>query len=175
MRLSHETTLDDLVEPALRLYRRRRSYRVNRWRAMVVSAVVFGFFGLLGFRNQAGVNVPLLCAGAALWGAAIVHFTYDGLIRRSLRNHLTREFSATLPWTGEYRVDGEHLHLTARGATRTLPLADLRAVTADARWLELDFGDNNLCVIPLRAFDDEAHKHAFLSAVQETGGSEDAS
>lgn len=175
MTLRHETTLDDLVEPALRLYRRRKGYRINRWLAMAVSAVVFAFFGLLGFRNQTDANVPLLCVGAALWGAAIVHFTYDGLIRRSLRNHLSREFGGSLPWTGEYRVDGEHLLVTARGATRSLPLAKLRAATADARWLELDFGDHDLCVIPLRAFDNEAHRHEFISAVRACDQTKEAS
>ncbi len=175
MTLRHDTTLDDLVEPALRLYRRRKGYRVNRWRAMAISAVVFAFFGLLGFRNQTGANVPLLCVGAAIWGVAIVHFTYDGLIRRSLRNHLSREFGGSLPWTNEYRVDGEHLRVTARGATRSLRLAGLRDATADARWLELDFGDNDLCVIPLRAFDNEAHRHEFMSAVRALSQPEETS
>jgi len=175
MTLTYETTLAEAAEAPARLFQSGKSYATNRWRGALICAGAFGFFAMLGFNAKPNVNLPVICAAAAAWGAGIFLLAYKGMVRRRIIAYVASELKGTWPRRTNYAVNGAELICTSAGQTFTYRLAELAGVHDDGRWLELSFGERGLCVIPLRAFADTDEKSRFLAAVgqaseQQTAG-----
>lgn len=166
MTLSYDSTLDDVTETSVRLYQRGKTYASRRWGGAVLSAVLFAFFGLLGFHSHETVNLPLICFAAAAWGAGLYWLTYNGSVRRRLKKYIVAQLPGAWPRPTRYEIKDGQLRGTTAGAPVSLALSDLAAVREDAGYLVLDFGGpQGLCVIPLRAFASAAEKAEFLAAL----------
>lgn len=165
MKFAYESTLDDVVEPSVRLYLRSKTSATNRWRSALIWAFAFAAFAFIGFRYKTDVNIAVICLAAAAWGAGLVLLTYKSSIRRRIAKYVAREMSGPWPRTTSYEINDGQVISTTSGVTISFNLADLTAVTEDARHLELTFGSKGLCTIPLRAFPSIGEKTAFLAAV----------
>lgn len=171
MKLSYESTLDDLVEPSLRLYLRSKTYATTRWRGAAFCAAAFGIFAFLGFNAKENVNLPVICTAAAAWGAGLFLLTYKGTVRRRIKNYLANELKGG-PWPrpADYEIKDGQLIGTGSGVNTRFALADFTGATEDGGRLELAFlnsatGNQGLCVIPLRAFESTDEKNSFLAAL----------
>lgn len=165
MSLTYESTLDDVVETAFRLYQRGRTYRTNRWIGTTLCTVAFAVLAFLGFHSAQNINLPVLIIVAAAWGAGIYLFGYKSSVRRRIAKYVATEMKGPWPRATVYEITDGKLTGTTSGVGVTFTLADLTAVTEDKRYLQLTFGPKGICLIPLRAFDDTDHKAAFLNAL----------
>jgi hypothetical protein len=165
MSLSYDSTLDDVVETATRSFLRSAAYKTNRWRGAVLCALAFGVLGFLGFNSAQNINLPVICAVAAAWGAGIYVFGYKSSVRRRIVKYVATEMKGPWPRTTDCEITDGKLISTTAGATTTYPIADLIAVSEDAYYIELSFTTKGLCLIPLRAFEDDHEKSAFLAAL----------
>ena len=165
MKLTYDSTLDDVVETAFRLYQRGRTYRTNRWLGAAICTVAFAVLAFLGFHSARNINLPALIIIAAAWGAGIYLFGYKRSVRRRIQKYITSEMPGPWPRTTVYEITQDKLTGTTSGVGVTFLLADLTAVTDDTRYLELTFGPKGICLIPLRAFDDTDHKAIFINCL----------
>ncbi len=167
MELEYEPGIEELSEPGLRVYLRSRSYRWQRLREPIwggVAAVV-----TLRILSDLGEDFSI-----AWWGYAIavgagwlgVFLAIRDIVSRRFRSHTKRELGHTLPVTTRYEVTETQVRCFGMGVEIVFDRKDLSAITEDARFLELCFGDAGLCVIPLRVFRDENHKASFVAAVK---------
>jgi hypothetical protein len=166
VKLSYESRLEDVVEPAVRLFLRSKTYRTNKWRGTLLCAGVFAVFAFLGFHARDTISVVWICIAAAAWGAGIYLITYKGTVRRRIERYIATETQGKLLETTHYEVTPEKLTATTLGVDVTFRLSDLQGISEDATRLELSFGEKGPCVIPLRAFQSPEEKTAFLAAVQ---------
>ncbi len=165
MKLTYDSTLDDVVETAARSFLRSAAYKTNRWRGAVLCAVVFGVLGFLGFHSAQNIDLPVVCVVAAAWGAGLYVFGYKTSVRRRIVKYVATEMQGPWPRTTSLEItEGKLISLTA-GATTTYLLSDLMSVNDDARFIELSFTTKGLCLVPLCAFDDTDEKTRFLSAI----------
>lgn len=160
---TRDCTLDDVVETAFRLYQRNGSYRTNLWLGTILCTVAFAGLAFLGFHSARNINLPVLLIVAAAWGAGIYLFGYKSSVRRRIQRYITTEMKGPWPRPTVYEITGGKLTGTTSGVGVTFLLADLTAVTEDARYLQLTFGPKGICLIPLRAFADHDHKTNFLT------------
>jgi len=167
MKLTYDSTLDDVVETATRGFLRSAAYKTNRWRGAVLCAVVFGVLGFLGFHSAQNINLPVVCVVAAAWGAGLYVFGYKTSVRRRIAKYVATEMKGPWPRTTVIEITGGKLISLTAGASTTYPLADLTSVSEDTHFIELSFTAKGLCLIPFRAFDSTDEKNAFLSAVEE--------
>jgi hypothetical protein len=165
MTLTYDSTLDDVVETATRSFLRSAAYKTNRWRGAVLCAVVFGVLGFLGFHSAQNINLPVVCAVAAAWGAGLYLFGYKTSVRRRIAKYVATEMKGPWPRSTSLEITGGKLISVTAGASTTYPLADLTSVSEDTRFIELSFTTKGLCLVPLRAFDDIGEKTRFLSAI----------
>lgn len=172
MQFTYEATLEDVAEAPVRLYFRSKATRAGKWRGVIICAIVFAVFGFLGFHSKETVSLPAVCVAAALWGAGIYLLSFKSVMRGRIRKFVAKELSGKLPFTAACQVADGTLLRAGAGLVNTFELAELQAVNEDARWIELAFTDNRLCVIPQRAFESEEQKTEFLVAVGRgpTGG-----
>ena len=166
MKLSYESRLEDVSESAVRLFLRGKSYTSNRWRGAVLCAAVFALFAFLGFHARGVINVVWICAGAAAWGAGLFLLTYKSTVRKRIASYVARETAGKLPHTTNVEITGDKIISTGAGINVTFPLSALVSITEDKSHLELSFGDQGLCLIPLRVFSSEGEKTAFIDAIQ---------
>lgn len=166
MKLTYDSTLDDVVETAFRLYQRGRTYRTNRWLGAAICAVAFAVLAFLGFHSAQNVNLPALILVAAAWGAALYLFGCKHSVRRRIQKYVTSEMPGPWPRPAVCEITDDTLTGTASGVT--FLLADLTAVTGDTRYLQLTFGSKGICLIPLRAFEDTSHKTNFINRLPVT-------
>lgn len=165
MKFTYESTLDDVVEPSVRLFVRSKTYATHRWRGAAIWGVAFAVFAAIGFRSKPDINLPLICVAAAAWGAGLTLLTYKGSVRRRIAKYVKTELPGGWPRITDYEITDDKLTGTTSGVSLTFNLADLTAVTEDAKFLELTFGTKGLCTIPLRAFSSAEEKAAFLAAI----------
>lgn len=163
MKLTYDSTLDDVVETAFRLYQRGRTYRANRWLGAAVCTVAFAVLAFLGFHSAQNIHLPALILVAAAWGAGIYLFGYKRSVRRRIQKYVTSEMQGPWPRPTVYEISKDKLTGTTSGVGVTFLLADLTAVTDDTRYLQLTFGSKGICLIPLRAFEDSDHKTFFIN------------
>jgi hypothetical protein len=163
MHLSYDSTLDDVVETAFRLYQRGRTYRTNLRLGAVLCAVAFAVLAFLGFHSARNIHLPVLILIAAAWGAGIYLFGYKRSVRNRIQKYITSEMNGPWPRATVYEITGGKLTSTTSGVGVTFLLGDLTAVTEDTRYLQLTFGLKGLCLIPLRVFDDTSHKTNFIN------------
>jgi len=169
MTFSYDSTLDDVSEVSVRLFLRSKTYATNRWRGAALCAAMFAAFAFLGFNAKENINLPAVCAAAAVWGAGLFLLTYKGSIRRRIKKYIATELKGPWPRPVVYEIKDGKLLSTTSGTTITFALSDLSSVTEDSRYLELTFDSaNGIAVIPLRAFDDTYHKAAFLAQLPST-------
>lgn len=165
MQLTYETTLSEVAEAPVRRFLRGKTYATNRWRGACLCAVAFGVFALLGFHAKPSVNLPVICAAAAAWGAGVFLLAYKSVVRRRITQYVAGELKGPWPSSTTYVINSTQLINTSAGLTFTYRLADLEGVTEDARWVELFLGERAGCVIPLRAFASAEQKAQFLAAL----------
>lgn len=165
MKLSYESRLEDISESAIRLFLRGKSYTTQRWRGAVLCAAVFAVFAFLGFHAREVINVVWICVAAAAWGAGLFLLTYRSTVRKRIATYVARETEGKLPHTTTVELHDGKIISSGAGTSRTFPLSDLRSASEDARYIELLFGERDLCLIPLRAFSTEEETTAFLAAV----------
>ena len=164
MTLSYESTLDDVTEASVRLFLRSKTYTTNRWRGALLCAAMFAAFAFLGFNAKKNINLPVVCAAAAAWGAGLFLITYKGSIRRRIKKYIASELKGPWPRPTVYEIKNGTLSSTTAGTTVTYALSDLSSVTTDTRYIELTYNTaQGIAVIPLRAFEDTDHKTAFLA------------
>lgn len=165
MTLTYDSTLGDMIETATRSFLRSESYKTNRWRGAVLCAAAFGVLGFLGFNSAQNINLPVVCAVAAAWGAGIYLFGYKSAVRRRIARYVASEMEGPWPRPTRCEITDGKLITTTDGARTTYLLADLTRVSEDGKRLELIFATKGLCLIPLHAFESEDQKAAFLAAV----------
>ena len=168
MKLTYDSTLDDVVETATRSFLRSASYKTNRWRGAVLCSVAFGILGFLGFHSAQNIKLPVICAVAAAWGAGLYLFGYKTTIRRRIAKYVVTEMKGPWPRTTVIEITGGKLVSLTAGASTTYPLADLTSVTEDANFIELSFTTKGICLVPLHAFADTDEKNAFRAAIEST-------
>lgn len=166
MKLSYDSTLDDVVETSTRTFMRSPTYVTNRWRGAVLCAVGFALFGFLGFKDKDTVNLPVVCIAAAAWGAGLYLLAYKSAVRRRIASYVAGELTGEWPRTTHCVIENGLLVTTTFGTSTTYPLAELSHVAEDSKVLELTFGPASTCTIPLRAFDSVTEKAEFLAAVR---------
>ncbi|MDF3056014.1 MAG: hypothetical protein K0R17_229 [Rariglobus sp.] len=164
MKLTYEASLDDVIEPGVRLFMRGKTCATNRWRGALLCAAIFAVFAWLGFQSKENVNLPVVCLAAAGWGAGLFLLTYNGTVRRRIRKYATSEMKGPWPATTVIEIDAGKITSTTAGVTSAFELADLSDTAEDSNYLELRFGNKGACVIPLRAFHSSGEKAAFLAA-----------
>jgi hypothetical protein len=165
MILTYQSSLDDVSEVSVRLYVRGRSYATTRLGGAVLSAAGFALLAFLGFHSKENVNIAGISIAAAAWGAALFFFTYQSTVRRRIANYVAKELGGTWPRATSVKVADAKLIVTIGGAQTTYDLADLSHVHESGNYLELTFGLQSICVIPLRAFADTDEKAAFLTTL----------
>ncbi len=168
MTLSYDSTLDDVVEPSVRLYQRGRTYKNQRWTGAAIWGAAFAVFAAIGFRSKPDINLPLICLAAAAWGAGLTLLTYKGTVRRRITKYVRTELKGDWPRTTDYTIADGKIVTTTSGVSVSFQLSDLTGVTEDGKYLELNFAPKGLCTIPLRAFHDTDHKAAFLAQLPST-------
>lgn len=166
MKLTYESTLDDVVETAMRTFMRSPAYATNRWRGAVLCAAGFAVFGFLGFKDKDTINLPVVCIAAAAWGAGLYLLIYKSAVRRRIASYAAGELAGEWPRTTHCVVRDGQLVTTTFGTSTTYALAELSRVAEDAKVLELSFGSQSACTIPLRAFDSAEEKAEFLAAIR---------
>jgi hypothetical protein len=164
-RLSYESSLDNVAEVSVRLYVRGRSYANTRIGGALLSAAGFALLAFLGFHSKENVNIIGISIAAAAWGAALFFFTYQSTVRRRIANYVAKELGGTWPRATTVEVTDGKLIAIIGGARTTYALADLSNVNESSSYLELSFGPQSLCVIPLRAFEDTDEKTTFLTTL----------
>lgn len=167
MKIAYESTLDDMVEPQLRIYFRSKTYQKSRWTAGIwgslIPVVIFWVF----FRPDSTSEILLTVFGGAAFGLIIHLLTFKEGIKKRIRKYVAREMKDTLPCLSEYNVNDGKIVYTGRNVSITFLLSDLISISEDAERLELSFGsDKGLCVIPLRAFQSPEEKSLFLSSLK---------
>lgn len=166
MTLRFDSTPDDIAEHAIRHFVRGKTYAANRWRGAALCGLVFAVFGFLGFHSKQTVNLAVVCAAAASWGAGVFLLAYKGVVRGRIRKFVTKELAQKPARSGTLEIRDGRLVGAGAFAAVTFPLADLVSVTDDGKWLELFFGEQRLCLIPARAFESSADKDAFIAALR---------
>lgn len=166
MTLSHETRLEDIVESAVRRYRRTAAYTKNRWLGALISAAFFALFGFLGFHSRDTFSVAGICVAAACWGAGVFLIAYTRSIRKRIAHYVTSEMSHKLPATSRYELTRDALLQTTLGVTSAFPLSEFDSVHEDDAYVEFRFREQGPCVIPRRAFPSAAEHAAFVAAVR---------
>lgn len=166
MTVRFESTPDDIAEHAVRHFVRGKTYAANRWRGALLCALVFAVFGLLGFHSKENVQLPVVCAAAAAWGAGVFLLAYKGLVRGRIRKFVTKELSGKPARYGSLEIQNGRLTGAGTCASINHPLSELVAVNDDGRWLELSFGARQVCLVPVRAFESPADKELFIAALR---------
>ena len=166
MKLSYDSTLDDVVETSTRTFLRSPAYATNRWRGAVLCAAGFAVFGFLGFKDKDTINLPVVCIAAAAWGAGLYLLAYKSALRRRIASYAAGELTGEWPRATQCVVENGQLVTTTFGTSTAYTLAELSHVTEDAKVLELHFGPKSTCMIPLRAFESAEEKAEFLAALR---------
>ena len=166
MELSYEATLEDVCEPQVRHFLRSKTFSKQRisgtfWAALISPAVAYALLRL--FSDEPGI-IPIIVG--VIVGPVVVWFTHVDTTKKRICKHIEREIGSRLPTTTKYSVTPDGLRCESLDVDITFKLKDLQFVSEDAERLELSFGDVGLCIIPLRAFRDEAHKKQFLSEIK---------
>jgi hypothetical protein len=167
MKISYESTLDDMVEPQLRLYFRSKTYQRSKWTTAItgplVTIVVFWVF----FRPQSTRAILFTVLGGLALGLITNVLTFKDGIKKRIRKYVAREMKDKPPCISEYTVTEDKIVYTARNVTIGFLLSDLVSITEDPERMELFFGaDKGLCVIPLRAFQSPEEKSLFLASLK---------
>lgn len=165
MKLTYDSTTADVVESATRRFLRGKRYATNRWRGSILCAAAFAALAFLGFHAKENVNIVVICLAAAAWGAGLFLISYKGVVRRRITGYVAAELKGPWPRATVCELKDGRFILTTSGANSSFLLADLSGVAEDSAFLELAFGANGLCVIPLRAFASTDEKAAFLATL----------
>ena len=166
MKLTYESTLDDVCEPHIRQFLRSRTFRwqriTNSLSALIVfPAVIIAAQYMLGDELAWWIIAPV-AIGASLG----FYFVHEALVKDRMRKHLKREYADKLPCNTQFVIENRQLECTSLNVTTTLSLDDLVSILEDGEGIELIFGNPAICVIPLRAFTDVAHKESFVGALK---------
>lgn len=132
MTVSYDSTLDDLVEVAVRRYLRSKAASSGRLRGALMWGAVFGLLALIGFHSNPGVNLPVVCLAAAAWGVGLVMITYNGSVRRRIAKYVAAEAPGPWPRPATFEIAEGRLQASFVGASNTHALADLSSVSDDA-------------------------------------------
>lgn len=163
MKLTYESTLDDLTDPSVRFFMRSETYRRGRIRNALVGALSGSAVGgLFGITRSDTIFATYAILGAVV-GATISYLTTPGSTKRSIRKHLERETRGRLPALTVYTFEEKKVVVDHLGVTTAFQLEDIEDIAEDAGRLDISFGDVGLCTIPLRAFKDDEEKAAFLA------------
>ena len=165
MELSYEATLEDVSAPQVRHFLRNKKSSKQRisgtlWAALISPAAAYALLRLLS--DEPSI-VPIVLGAIA--GPVAVWFTHADTTKKRICKHIERELGSRLPATTKYTVTTDTLRCESLDVDITFKLKDLQCVSEDEKRMELSFGDIGLCTIPLRAFQNEAQKSQFLSAI----------
>jgi hypothetical protein len=161
MSLSYHSQSRDFVEVSARHFFRTKSARQIKIRNTITSgafAVFFTYF--LIQRDPSLIRLAISLIVALIGGMTLGYFTFESDARSRLLKYARTEFGEECPLT-TYTIQEGYLNYSGRGTDVIFNLADLVSVSEDHEWLEIDFGSRGLCIIPLRAFSDNEHKHQF--------------
>ena len=167
MKITYESTLDDMVEPQLRIYLRSKTYQRSRWTTALsgslITIVVFWVF----FRPESTRTILFTVLGGAAAAFASYVITFEASIKKRIRKYVERENKGLPACLSEYTVTEGKITYTGRNVSISFSLSDLVSITEDTERMELFFGaDKGLCVIPLRVFQSPEEKSLFLSALK---------
>ena len=166
MILQYESTLEDHIEPAVRLFRRSKTYSRQRWSEAFWAGVMCGFVFLsLSFIFPQYSKIGAAVLGLVL-GPVLVFMTFKDTTAKRIAKHIRNEIGSRLPTTTQYLVENGRLHYKSHGVEISFGLQDLSRISEDAQRIEFNFGDKGIALIPLRAFDNADHKQAFLDCIQ---------
>lgn len=166
MTLNYQATVDDLAEPAIRHFLRSKTARRSRVRSTILGAILMTAAFLFIFRERGTEFLSISAIIGAFLGAAINFWTYIPAVKKRIRNHVRTEHGHKMPCPTTYMIESGVLRCDSLGVTIEFSLADLDQVSEDRDRLELSFGDKGLSIIPLKAFQDDKAKVAFLEAIQ---------
>jgi hypothetical protein len=120
----------------------------------------------MSFIFQQYSKIGAAVIGFAL-GPVLVFMTYQDTTAKRIAKHIKNELGARLPTTTQYSVENGRLQYRSLGIEISFCLRDLSNISEDAQRIEFNFGDKGIALIPLRAFDNEDHKQAFLQCIQQ--------
>jgi hypothetical protein len=169
MKITYESTLDDMVEPHLRLYLRSKTYQRSRWTtAISASLITIVFFWVL-FRPESTLTILLSVLGGVASALISYVLTFKAGVKKRIRKYVEREVKDKPPALSEYSVGDGKITFTTRNVSLSFLLADLVSITEDTERIELFFGDDKgICLIPLRVFHSPEEKSLFMSSLRPT-------
>jgi hypothetical protein len=167
MKITYESTLDDMVEPQLRVYFRSKSYQKNRRTAAISGSLIMTAAFWVFIRPQSTRTILLTLFLGVTTGLVTYVLTFKDGVKKRIRKYVAREMKDKPPCISEYTVTEDKIVYTARNVTIGFLLSDLVSITEDPERVELFFGaDKGLCVIPLRAFRSPEEKSLFLASLK---------
>lgn len=167
MKITYEPTLDDMVEPQLRVYFRSKSYQKNRWTTAISGSLIMTAAFWIFLRPQSIRTILLTLFLGVATGLVTYLLTFKDGVKKRIRKYVERENKGLPACLSEYTVTEGKIVYTGRNVSISFSLSDLLSITEDAERLELFFGaDKGLCVIPLRAFQSPEEKSLFLSSLK---------
>ena len=166
MKISYQTTLQDVAEPQIRSFLRSQTFIRQRIFESAL-ALVFVLAVLLAFQY-------LLLRGPIWWLTILLaisaltarYVTHENTVRNRITGHVWNELGDQLPYEVEYLIQDERLKYTSPNMEISVSLSNLESVTEDLLRIELSFGAAALCTIPQRAFPSKSEKTAFLQALE---------
>jgi hypothetical protein len=166
MNLRYQSTLEDHIEPAVRLFRRSKTYSRQRWSEALWAGAIGGFVCVsMSFMFHQGSKLVAAAIGLVL-GPIIVLVTYEDTIAKRIAKHIKNQIGSRLPATTEYLIENGRLRYKSNDVEISFCLQDLSNISEDSQRIEFAFDDKGIALIPLRAFDNADHKQAFLTCIQ---------
>ncbi len=166
MILRYQSTLEDHIEPAVRLFRRSKTYSKQRWTEALSAGLIGGF--VVVSMSYMFLDWPKLVAAVVGFtlGPVIVLLTYEDTVSKRIAKHITTQIGSRLPTTTEYLIENGRLRYKSYDVEITFSLQDLTNVSEDSERIEFAFDDKGIALIPLRVFDHADHKKDFLACIQ---------
>ncbi|MCP5543200.1 MAG: hypothetical protein H7A49_04765 [Akkermansiaceae bacterium] len=166
MLLRYQSTLEDHIEPAVRFFRRSKTYSKQRWTEAFWAGAIGGFVAVS--MSYMFLDWPMLVAAAVGFtlGPVIVLLTYDDTVSKRIAKHIKTQIGSRLPTTTEYLIENGRLRYKSYDVEITFSLQDLTDISEDSERIEFTFDDKGIALIPLRAFDNADHKKDFLACIQ---------
>ena len=167
MELNYQATLEDFAEPQIRHYLGTETYRKQRiWEPLkggAMTMVALLLIGNLTSDFQPSWGLYVLAFG---FGWLLDFLTLEKTVSRRIGKHLKRELREKLPASVRYWFEEDRLCCETLSTTFNFDLNSIEDVSEDAERLTISFEDRGLCMIPLRAFDDETQKRQFIDLAQ---------
>lgn len=166
MKITYFSNLEDVSEPSIRHFLNSESGKRAKLLGTIRGAFFMALAFLVIFRREAAPTIVFFGTLGAALGALLDHFTYLPFFGHRIRSHMKREIGSRLPAETTFFISEDKLVCEHLGTTTAFDLGELQYVSEHRGKLEISFGKLGLCVIPIRAFENDEQKDVFVSSIR---------